>query len=1085
AARFAAAGFRSEAFLASYGLAEATLLVTGGRLGHGIPARSVNEAALGKHRIEDGTDVALMSCGHPQPDHIVSIMDPQTGEPLAEDRVGEIWISGPSVAQGYWRKPRQTAEVFVERDGGRWLRSGDLGFMCQGELFVTGRIKDMLIVRGQNLYPQDVERTIEEKVEAVRKGRVAVFSVEHAGHEGIGVAAEVGRRSGVRQSLDELIQQLRQAVAEAHQEAPCVIALLNPGALPKTSSGKLQRSACRTQLEAGTLDVAAVFREGDVIEPTTAGGVPLTQRVATLWSKVLRTGAIAPSENFFARGGNSVLAAQMVAEIRDELGIELDLNTLFTVQTLAEFTLAVEQAIAQQRPTTRGFPLAARERELPLAPAQESFWLMWQLDPHSVAYNIPGGLRLRGDLDSAALQASFATLIARHETLRTTFYARDGRGFQRVHATSEWQLLQADLRGCPSDQREARLRSLREEEARTPFDLERGPLMRVKLIAVDDQEHLLLVTLHHIIADGWSLNVLLEELAQLYTGQVQGQPVALPALPLQYADHARWQLDHPSEAERTRQLDYWYTELAEAEEPLALPLDRPRTKATSMADRIELRLEKSLCLRLQQLAAQHEVTPFMVLLAALDVLLYRYSGHSDIRVGVPFALRDRPEIQRVVGLFVNTVVLRAKLDPRRSFSTFLAEVRETTLRAQAHRDIPFEAVSARLSSGADTPLFEVMFNHQQRDPGVLRRLPGLLADELPWHSHEAKFPLQLHSEQDWHGNIRLSFDYAVDLLERATVEHLANRYVRLLERICEHAESAVDELDVADEAELAQLAQWSRGKAAGDATLLPELLSRQAEATAQAVALVSGSGSMSYAELDSRANGLSWLLRDWGVAPEVRVGILARRSTEVMLALLSVVKAGGAYVPLDPDYPDDRLEQMIRGSNVRVLIGEAHRLASLNVPGNVLVKDIQRLNDVSYMRTAAPTQLHPDNLAYVIHTSGSTGQPKGVGVTYGALAARLAWMRAEYGFDARDVFLQKTPLSFDVSVWECFLPLICGSRVVLAGPDEHRDPRRLVQLVRDHGVTTIHFVPPMWQQFIDEPDAGTCHSLRHVFSGGE
>lgn len=1104
AARFASSGFRPTAFLASYGLAEATLLVSCARPGQGAASLSVGAAALGAGVVETGDDITLVGCGTSLPEHPLAIVEPESGETLPEGRVGEICVSGPSIAQGYWRKREDSAQTFVQRDGRTWLRTGDLGFLRHGELFVTGRIKDMLIIRGQNVYPQDVERTIEQRVEAVRKGRVAVFAVTRDGREGLGVAAEVSRRLGA-ESSDALIVQIRQVVAEAHQEAPSVIALLNPGALPKTSSGKLQRSACRAQLASGALDARAVFREGDPADgaapagaaPTTgaptaaapaapAAAPPVAERVAALWRRTLNVETLAAGDNFFALGGNSVLAVQLIADLSAELAVELDLPTLFDAPTLAQFSAAVEERCTRTSAPAAGIPRAARDGAIPLSASQQRFWLLWQLDPRSVAYNIPGALRLRGELDRDAVRAAFAVLFARHESLRTTFYEEAGRACQRIDPHAEWRLHEEDLTDRPAEERNARLDAIREEEARTRFDLERGPLVRVKLVAVDEQEHLLLVTLHHIVADGWSLNILLEEFARVYAARVQDLPGPLRPLPIQYADYAAWQHSDPDAPEQERQLAYWRAELGDAPEGWgALPLDGPRAPAPSAAERLTLQLDRKLAPRLRQLAAAHGASPFMLLLAAFHVLLHRFGGHADSRVGVPVAQRGRPELEPLVGLLINTLVMRATIDPAQEFAALLAAVRDTVLRAQAHRDVPFEAVSAALAAGVDAPLFDVMFNYRQHDPDALRRLPGLLADELPWHSREAKYPLELHAEEDRRGNLRLAFDYAVDLLQRSTVERLADHYVRLLEAICARPHSPVGELAATPPSEHRRLREWGTGAAVAVTALLPERLTRQAQATPHALALVHAGGRLDYAELDARANGLAWWLRRRGVGPEVCVGLLAGRSLATQLALLAVVKAGGAYVPLEPDYPNARIEQMIRSSGVRLLLGEPGRLAGLDVPGDVEVHDLSDLDTDVYRESPPPSELHPENLVYVLHTSGSTGVPKGVAVTHGALAARLEWMRTAYGFGAQDVLLQKAPLGFDVSAWECFLPLICGSRLVLAAPTEHRDPACLVRRITEHGVTAIHFVPAMWQQFIDEPEVGECRTLRHVFSGGE
>ncbi|TBU72197.1 non-ribosomal peptide synthase/polyketide synthase [Phytopseudomonas daroniae] len=1076
ASRFAACAFRPQAYLASYGLAEATLFVTGGRPGQGIAAWPVDGAALAANRAEAGEGATLMSCGWEQPDHPLRVVDPQSGAPLPDGQVGEIWSSGPSVAQGYWRNPQASAATFVERDGRTWLRTGDLGVRRQGELFVTGRLKDLLILRGQNLYPQDIELTVEERVTEARRGRVAAFAVNHDGQEALGVAAEISRRTARQVPADELIGRIRQAVAEAHHEAPALVLLLEPGTLPKTSSGKLQRSACRQRFEAGELAVVAQFRAGQgTAAVQEAPPASLDERVTTLWCDALKCQRIDPEAHFFALGGNSIQAVQLIAELRDELGLDVQLRTLYEAPTLARFIAAVTDR-AEHRSS---IPRLPRDGALPQSAAQSRLWFLWQLQPESVAYNIPGGLRLHGELDVAALQRAFDTLVQRHEALRTRFLQE---GQQRILATGDWTLLREDLSGYPAAERETRAREIQEHEARSRFDLEQGPLLRIKLVSLDEEDHLLLVTLQHIIADGWSLGILLDEFARLYAAYAQGQDLALPPLAIQYADHAAWQRDNLDSAEQQRQLDYWRGALEGEREPLALPLDRPRGASVSAAERLGLRLDKALCERLHGLARSRQVSSFSLLLAAFQALLQRYTGQDDIRVGVPNANRPLLETQGLIGFFINTQVLRSRIDSRQDFHSLLAAVSVSVQAAQLNQAIDYEQISAALG---DAAAFEVMFNHQQRNSDALKRLPGLLAEELPWHSREAKCDLQLHSEEDPQGRIRLSFDYAVELFDAVTIERLAGHFVALLEQLCAHPGKALGDLPLLGEPERRQLHDWGRDPQPQPDWALAQRLTQQAAGSPVQTALVAGERALSYAELERKANALALRLRALGIGPEVRVGVLAERSLELMIALVAIVKAGGAYVPLDPDYPRKRLQYMIEDSDVALLLGQARVLEMFELPGRLATLALDEVAEGPGVDVGPASAVHGHNLAYVIYTSGSTGLPKAVGVSYGALIERLHWMHQQYAVGPRDVLLQKAPLSFDVSLWECLLPLIAGARLVLAGNGEHRDPRRLVELVREHGVTLLHFVPPLLQLFADEPEVGACTSLRHLFSGGE
>ena len=1080
AEKFAACGFTPNNFFASYGLAEATLFVAGGSRGRGIPALRVDEQALAANRAEPGQGPAIMSCGTSQPDHAVLIADPHTLTELPDQCVGELWATGPSIAHGYWRNPEASAKTFVQHAGRTWLRTGDLGFIRDGEVYITGRLKDLLIVRGHNLYPQDIEQTIEREVEVVRKGRVAAFAVNDQGLEGIGIAAEISRSVQKILPPEALIKAIRQAVAEACQQAPSVVVLLNPGALPKTSSGKVQRAACALRHADGSLDSYAQFpgQQGPASEVALESD--LQQQIAAIWCEQLQLAQVAGDDHFFLLGGNSITATQVVARLRESLGMELNLRLLFEAPTLAAFAAAVAHLQQDGGVAQGAIHALSRQEDLPQSLAQNRLWITWQLDPHSSAYTIPGALHLRGELDEDALRHSFQQLIKRHEALRTRFYERDGQAFQRVEASADFELPLIDLSDLPHAEREARAQQVREDLARSPFDLEKGPLLRVTLVRLDDEEHQLLVTLHHIIADGWSLNILIDEFSRLYAAAAQGQSLELPPLALQYADYGSWQRQWLAEGEGQRQLTYWKAQLGDEHPALNLATDHPRAaQHRHSAARHSVRLDARLSAAIRQTAQAHDSTPFMLLLATFQTLLYRYSGQRDIRIGVPNANRPRQETQGLIGFFINTLVLRAELDGRLPFNQLLAATRETTLAAQAHQDLPFEQLLEAFPQAREQGLFQVMFNHQQRDLSALRRLPGLLADELPWHSREAKFYLQLHSEEDRNGRLSLSFDYADELFEPATIQRLAEHFIHLLHAVCAQPQHAIGDLPLMQTDE--QQA-WSEAPCAPARHWLPELLSQQ---TSDATALVWQDGSLTFAQLHTQANRLAHYLRDKGVGPDVCVAIAAERSPQLLIGLLAIIKAGGAYVPLDPDYPAERLAYMLKDSGVQLLLTQTALLPQLPSAEGVCVIAMDSLHLDSWPTQAPGLHLHGDNLAYVIYTSGSTGQPKGVGNTHGALAERLQWMQATYQLNDTDVLMQKAPISFDVSVWECFWPLITGCRLVLAGPGEHRDPHRIAQLVQEHGVTTLHFVPPLLQLFIDEPLVAECTSLRRLFSGGE
>lgn len=1079
AGHVAATGFAPGSFFACYGLAEATLFVTGGRRGEGIGVLPVAASALSTGTLAAGDDALAISCGRAQPGHGVRIVAPLTLEDLPAGTVGEIWASGPSIAVGYWRNPEASATTFVEHDGIRWLRTGDLGALQGDELYVTGRLKDLLIVRGQNLYPQDLEQVIEATVEGIREGRVAAFAVPDGDEEGIGIACEIGRGTRKRLAAEGLIEAIRCAVAGVCQQAPAFVALLEPGGLPKTSSGKLQRSACWPQLRSGDLQPYACFPNGETAARSATGEVgELTTVLADIWRSCLGGVAVGPEADFFLLGGNSISATQVIGETRRRLGRAVELRTLFEAPRLTDFAAQVAASPQRREPAAE---LASGER-LPLSAAQRRLWLAWQLDPAGAAYSIPGGLSLRGEVDAQALQIALDRLVARHDSLRSRFFEADGQAWQRIDAgaTYGWQVL--DLRSLPEADRERALGQRRDAEAREPFDLVQGPLLRVSLVRLDDDAWQLWLTVHHIVADGWSLNLLLDEFARLYAEACGGQPAQLASLPCrsvqavldQESRQAEWQASH---------LAWWRQALGEMPESLGLPSDGNwDARRVSPAERLSRRVEAELAERLRQAAQARGASPFMWLLATFGLLLHRHGGARLGCLGVPSANRLQADTFGQVGCFINTLVFPLRLEPAESFIAQLARVRDFTLDAQAHQALPYDDLAA---SYGGRELFRVLFNHQQRDLGALRRLPGLLAEPLAWHSRQAKFELQLQTEEDERGRLSLHFDFALDAWDRATIERLADAYLQLLAATVAEPERPVGELPSLSEAEGQRVLLWGEAPCAMPEELLPAGLERALRAHPDRQALEWDGGQLDHRHLHAAARRLATRLLAAGAGPDVPVAICAERSPERVVGLLAIVLAGSAYVPLDPDYPRDRLDFMLTDSAAPLLLCQGDPAQHLTLPTGV---QVLRLDDALVAGddvALPPPALHPEHLAYILYTSGSTGRPKGVGISHGALAQRLTWMQATYALDASDVLLQKAPLGFDVSVWETFWPLLAGARLVLAAPGEQRDPAALLQRVRAHGVTTLHFVPPLLQLFLDQPGVAECTSLRRLFSGGE
>ncbi|WP_047948566.1 non-ribosomal peptide synthase/polyketide synthase [Pseudomonas aeruginosa] len=740
-------------------------------------------------------------------------------------------------------------------------------------------------------------------------------------------------------------------------------------------------------------------------------------------------------------------------------------------------------------PIPAGVSSAERDR---LSYAQQRMWFLWHLEPQSGAYNLPSAVRLNGPLDRQALERAFASLVQRHETLRTVFPRGADDSLAQAPLQRPLEVAFEDCSGLPEAEQEARLREEAQRESLQPFDLCEGPLLRVRLIRLGEERHVLLLTLHHIVSDGWSMNVLIEEFSRFYSAYATGAEPGLPALPIQYADYALWQRSWLEAGEQERQLEYWRGKLGERHPVLELPTDHPRPAVPSYrGSRYEFSIEPALAEALRGTARRQGLTLFMLLLGGFNILLQRYSGQTDLRVGVPIANRNRAEVEGLIGLFVNTQVLRSVFDGRTSVATLLAGLKDTVLGAQAHQDLPFERLVEAFKverSLSHSPLFQVMYNHQPlvADIEALDSVAGLSFGQLDWKSRTTQFDLSLDTYEKG-GRLYAALTYATDLFEARTVERMARHWQNLLRGMLENPQASVDSLPMLDAEERYQLLEGWNATAAQYPLQrgVHRLFEEQVERTPTAPALAFGEERLDYAELNRRANRLAHALIERGVGADRLVGVAMERSIEMVVALMAILKAGGAYVPVDPEYPEERQAYMLEDSGVELLLSQSH----LKLP---LAQGVQRIDldrgapwFEDYSEANPDIHLDGENLAYVIYTSGSTGKPKGAGNRHSALSNRLCWMQQAYGLGVGDTVLQKTPFSFDVSVWEFFWPLMSGARLVVAAPGDHRDPAKLVALINREGVDTLHFVPSMLQAFLQDEDVVSCTSLKRIVCSGE
>jgi amino acid adenylation domain-containing protein/non-ribosomal peptide synthase protein (TIGR01720 family) len=709
-------------------------------------------------------------------------------------------------------------------------------------------------------------------------------------------------------------------------------------------------------------------------------------------------------------------------------------------------------------PIPQGVPADDRDA---LSYAQQRMWFLWQLDPQSAAYNLPGAVRLTGQLDVAACEQAFASLIERHETLRTVFQREADDSLRQVPCSVPLTIEKEDFSSLPADEREACVRDQARQQATQPFDLGRGPLLRVRLLKLAPQEHVLLLTLHHIVSDGWSMNVLIDEFTRFYDAHQQGVVASLAPLAIQYSDYALWQRRWLEAGEQARQLEYWRAQLGDEHPPLELPLDHPRPAMSSYRGvRHPFALEDSLVEQLRSLARQQNVTLFMLLLASFDILLHRYTGQRDIRVGVPIANRNRSEVEGLIGFFVNTQVLRCELDGQLRVNDLLQRVRQTALGAQAHQDLPFEQLVEALKlerSLSHTPLFQVMYNHQPQvaDISTIRTASGLTLDVVENQGRSTQFDLTLDTWEQG-GRLHAALTYASDLFDAATIERMARHWTRLLQAMVRDPQQRIGELSMLAEDEYQTLIHdWNRSAGPRpDSRCIHQMIAEQADMQPDHLALIHGTQHMSYRQLDSRANQLAHHLIKLGVGPEVRVGVALSRGSELVVALLAVLKAGGAYVPLDPEYPAERVAYMLEDSQARVLLTQTDIVAALpSTQAQVVLLDQGDWLDSH--RTLAPlTSVSAQNLAYVIYTSGSTGKPKGVAIAHGNVVALIHWSQQVYSQADLQGVLASTSVCFDLSVWEIFVTLACGGFMVMA-----RNALELPELAARDQVRLINSVP--------------------------
>ncbi|MGE6764073.1 amino acid adenylation domain-containing protein, partial [Corallococcus interemptor] len=890
---------------------------------------------------------------------------------------GELYVGGEGLAWGYLHRADLTAERFVPNafspePGARLYRTGDKArWKEDGTLEFLGRTDFQVKVRGFRIELGEVEAAL-LKQEGVAEAVAVVRDVGGDKRLVAYLVAKPGQNIDPKSVESELRKQLPEYMV------PSATGVLD--ALPLTANGKVDRKALP--------ELDATRAEQDYEPPRTEAEAKL----AAIWAEVLRVPRVGVKDNFFSLGGHSLLATQVVSRIRAELGVELALRALFeapVLEVLAErLKTAPRQLPTTLKPTAPGGPA-------PLSFAQQRLWFIDQLEPGSSLYNVPVAVRLDGELDVEALGGALREVVRRHESLRTTFELHEGQPAQRIHAEPRLSMVQLDLRALGSEQREQEVRRRLGVELAEPFDLNQGPLIRANLLRLGSAEHVLLVTMHHIVSDGWSLGVLIREMGALYAAFAEGRPSPLPELSLQYAGYAAWQRGWLQGDTLQREVEFWRGKLAGAPPVLELPTDRPRPAVRGNAGAVHpFTLPSSLEQQLKSLARDEGASLYMVLLAGWQVLLSRYSGQTDISVGSPIAGRTRAELEGLIGFFVNTLVLRTQVDGETSFRELLKQVRGTVLEAYEHQDVPFEKLVEALQperSLSHTPLFQSMLALQNTPEGEAR-LPGLTMKPLELELRTSKFDVSVYFTETPQG-LSGSVEYSTDLFDAATVHRMVEHLRVLLESVVTKPEETVGRLSLLTPEERQQvLVTWNQLQADYDRdATIPRLFEVQAERTPDAIAVVSGKQRLTYREVEARANQLAHRLRKLGVGPESRVGLCVERTADLVVGTLGILKAGGAYVPLDPSYPKERLGWLLEDAQGPALVAHSHLLESLPAFSAQAVCLDTDATLAMEPKEAPETGLRPENVAYLIYTSGSTGRPKGVAVTHRNAAAFLAW----------------------------------------------------------------------------------------------
>ena len=997
---------------------------------------------------------------------------------VAEGQTGELYIAGDGLARGYLHRPDLTAERFLPDpfgSGGRLYRTGDLArWRSDGKLEFLGRLDQQVKIRGHRIELGEIESVL-------------------AGHADVEAAAVIARSeaNGNQQLVAYLVAKgsttldvdtLRNYLAARLPDymIPNVFVALR--SLPLTPNGKVDRAALPGP--EARLSSATPF-----IPPRTR----TQELLAGIWSEVLKLPSAGIRHNFFALGGHSLLGAQVLSRVRVTLEVDLSLARLFDMPTIESMAAFIDaKRIQPGRGASPAIVARLHSGPVPCSFSQRGLWFFDKLSGANACYNIPAAFMISGALDREALERSLNWIVGRHESLRTIFVDASGEPLQIIREHRALALSYIDLNGLPRTHLQSHLKELTQAEASRAFDLSRGPLLRASLFRIAEEEHLLMLVVHHIIWDDWSARILYRELSDGYA-KFAANLIPDAALPTQYADFVLWQQDWLREDILSGEREYWIQKLEGIPEQSPLPTDYPRPSMERFPGKVkELTVSGFSIAQAKALALHEGATLAMLMLSAFKTLLHRYSGETDMVVGWAIANRKRIETEETIGFFVDTQVIRCDLSQNPAFIDLLRRVKQSCAEAHEHSDMPFETLVRELNphrNAAQNPIVQVLFTFQNT-VGLIPTLSGLSVKTFEVHTGTSKMDLCFDTWEEADG-LRCRLEYNSDLFRDATIERLGRHFRNIVEGVVANPRLPLSELPLLNEREQKQLlVEWqpaARIHARQQPRLkcIHELFEEQVERTPANIAVEHGKRQLTYRELDSRSNQLAAHLRKGGVGPETLVGVCMERSLELVVGLLGILKAGGAYVPLDPDYPQERLAYMLKDSRAKALLTEERLSKSLAAQSTTVRLD-RDWDQIARESECKPNcTVHPENLAYVIYTSGSTGQPKGVGLSHLSLANHMHWMEEEFGFNEKDRTLQKTPLNFDASVWEFYAPLLTGGCLVMLEPGGHRDPTNLGRTILQAGISVVQMVPAVLQATLAARGLAKGTNLRLVMCGGE